>query len=442
MSAQRQQSLFNEPSSYHETTDWGFFSLLTRDADGKSAQSSHMLRDMPRVIQLLDHRRDTWISQAEFAKQNRRAVNVLRIGLLFCDLDCYKLPGLRGASPQTMLNSLLYFCADEGLPPPSIVLYSGRGLQAKWLLDKPIPRHALPRWNSCQRYLVDKLKVIGADPAARDASRVLRLVDTVNTKSGELVHVLHVTEEAGEPVRYGFDYLCEHLMPLSREALAAAREARRLAKEARGLRVIEGGSTAGLKRFSGRTLAWHRLEDLRTLVAARGGVREGERMLHLFWQLNFLLLSGATNSGQMWHEAAELARQLDSRWGYASGELSTLYNKAKQHERGEKVEFNGRELPALYTPKNDTLIQLFSITDAEQASLRTIISEGVAKDRDATRKRQTRAAAGAASRAEYEANAEQKRATARLLRAQGSTWQQVAEAVGYKDGNSARVACR
>jgi len=278
-------------------------------------------------------------------------------------------------------------------------------MQAKWLLDKPIPRHALPRWNSCQRYLVDKLKAVGADPAARDASRVLRLVDTVNTKSGELVHVLHVTEEGGAPVRYGFDYLCEHLMPLSREALAAAREARKLAKEARGLRVIDGGSTTGLKRFSGRTLAWHRLEDLRTLVVARGGVREGERMQHLFWQLNFLLLSGATNSSQMWHEAAELARQLDPRWGYASGELSTLYSKAKQHESGERVEFNGRELPALYTPKNDTLIQLFSITDAEQAGLRTIISESVARERHAARDTVKRRAAGAVPRAEYEANA-------------------------------------
>lgn len=442
MLAQRQQQLFDEPGSYHAPSDWGYFSVLTRDSDGKTAQSSHLLRDMPRVIPLLDPKRDTWISQAEFAKQNRRAVNVLRIGLLFCDLDCYKMPGLRGAAPETMLNSLLYFCAAEGLPPPSIVLYSGRGLQAKWLLDKPIPRHALPRWNSCQRFLVDKLKVVGADPAARDASRVLRLVDTVNTKSGELVHVLHVTEAGGEPVRYGFDYLCEHLMPMSREALAAAREARKQGRDARGLKLVPGGATSGLKRFSGRTLAWHRLEDLRTLAAARGGVREGERMLYMFWQLNFLLLSGATNSSQMWHEAAELARQIDPRWGYNAGELSTLYSKAKQYEQGERVEFNGRELPALYTPKNDTLIQLFGITDGEQAGLRTIISDGEAKGRDAARKRQARADAGATPRAAYVAGAEQKRATARLMRAQGASWQAVAEAVGYKDGNSARVACK
>ena len=128
-------------------------------------------------------------------------------------------------------------------------------------------------------------------------------------------------------------------------------------------------------------------------------------MHHLFWQLNFLLLSGATNSGQMWHEAAELARQIDPSWSYGSDALSTLYSKAKQYESGKTVEFNGRELPALYTPKNDTLIQLFGITDAEQAGLRTIISEGVAKARHAARDTVKRRAAGAVPRAEYEANA-------------------------------------
>lgn len=441
MALAQQKELF-EPSSYHQSADWGYFSILTRQPGEKALQSSHLLRDMPQVISLLDVRRDTWISQAEFAKQNRRVVNVLRIGLLFCDLDSYKLPGLAGSSPQTLLNSLLFFCAAEGIPAPSIVLYSGRGLQAKWLLDKPIPRQALPRWNACQRYLVDKLKVIGADPAARDASRVLRLVDTVNTKSGEMCHVLHVTEQNGEPVRYGFDFLAEHLLPLSREALVEARDAREKLKEGKALRVIEGCATAGLKRFSGRTLAWHRLEDLRTLAEIRGGVQEGQRMLMLFWQLNFLLLSGATNSVAMWHEAAELARQIDRSWSYGSSELSTLYSKARLHEQGERVEFNGRELTALYTPKNATLIELFSITDEEQSQLKTIISADMAKVRDAGRKRKTRQNAGAVDRTVYESTAEQKRATARLMRAQGAPWAVVASAVGYKDGNSARVACR
>src|SRR5690625_5379455 len=108
-------------------------------------------------------------------------------------------------------------------------------------------------------------------------------------------------------------------------------------------------------------------------------------MKHLFWRLNFLLLSGATHSGAMYHEAKALARELSPNWNdYRSKELMTLYAKAKQYEAGEKVEFGGRQYSPLYTPKNDTLISLFQITDEEQRKLRTVISTAMA-DRKSTR---------------------------------------------------------
>ena len=81
-----------------------------------------------------------------------------------------------------------------------------------------------------------------------------------------------------------------------------------------------------------------------------------------------------------------------------------------------------------------------------RAPLATIVSRGEAARRHAEREVQRRAvqreAAGAMTREVYEGKAEQKRASARLLRAQGKTWAEVAKAVGYKDANSARVACR
>ncbi|XKZ35434.1 hypothetical protein ABFU49_16940 [Xanthomonas campestris pv. campestris] len=63
----------------------------------------------------------------------------------------------------------------------------------------------------------------------------------------------------------------------------------------------------------------------------------------LFWRLNFLLLSGATHSGQMYHEAAALAGELDAGWNYRSKELMTLYSKAKAYEAGEKVTLGDKE---------------------------------------------------------------------------------------------------
>lgn len=388
-----------EANAYHWPERRGFFSLLVRDEEGKARQSSHLLTDMPKVLRLVDTHKDTWLSQAEFIRPNRRVVNLARIGLLFVDVDAYKLSWAEGKTPEQMANALKFFCADQGIPPPSLIVYSGRGLQAKWLLESPIPRQALPRWNSCQRHLVDKLQFLGADPQAKDASRVLRLVDTVNTKSGQICYVIDVEQDDdGDPVKYSFEYLAEMLLPVARWDIEEEKRARKSK-----LTVITGGRT-GLKTFSGRQLAWDRLEDIRKLAQIRGGVSEGERMKHLFWRMNFLLLSGATHSGLMYHEAKALAAELDPNWTSRKEELSTLYEKAKAHERGEKIELNGKKYAPLYTPKNDTLITLFQISDDEQRQLRTIITPSISRERDAKRKRDARRAAGAIDRQTYEAN--------------------------------------
>lgn len=50
-------------------------------------QRAYRLGDMPKVIEALDQERDTWISQAEFIKPNRRVVYLLRLNLYFVDLD-------------------------------------------------------------------------------------------------------------------------------------------------------------------------------------------------------------------------------------------------------------------------------------------------------------------------------------------------------------------
>ncbi|AOD16800.1 hypothetical protein PD5205_04101 (plasmid) [Xanthomonas fragariae] len=389
----------DEARTYHDTTRTGFFSLLV-DVRGEKRQDSYRLTAMPAVLSMVDPTRDTWLTQAEFMRPNRRVVNLARIGLLFADLDTYRQPWAAGRTPEALASAVLFYCAQEGIPAPSLLVYSGRGIQAKWLLDGTIPRQALPRWNACQRYLVDRLAGLGADPQAKDASRVLRLVDTVNTKSGNVCRVVHVEAgQDGAPIRYSFEYLAEMLLPVARWTVEQQRRDR---AERRQLKLLPGGKSDNLRGFSGRQLAWDRLEDLRKLAELRGGVSEGERMQHLFWRLNFLLLSGATHSSAMYHEAAALAGELDPSWSYRSKELMTLYSKAKAYEAGEKVTLGGKEFAPLYTPKNDTLLNLFQITQDEQRQLRTIIGSDMALERDRKRHEARRRAAGAMDRATYE----------------------------------------
>ena len=424
----------DEAGGYLSADRVGFFSLLVGDGKTKR-QSSHRLTDMPTVLRLVDKKRDSWLSQGEFMAPNRRVVNLARIGLLFSDLDTYNCDWAQGKNPDQLAQAVLFGCADAGIPEPSILIYSGRGIQAKWLLDGPLPRQALPRWNACQKQLVSSLRPWGADPAARDASRVLRLVDTVNTKSGAVCRVIHVNEGPdGLPKRYDFENLCEWILPIARGDIEDAKRSRELRKEA--LKLVQGSAPVKrLKGFSGRQLSWDRLEDLRKLANLRGGVAASMKTTTLFWQLNFLLLSGATNSQLMYHEAAALAKHINPAWSYRTPELSTLYAKAKAHEAGELVEHGAHKLSPLYTPKNDTLINIFQITDEEQAQLKTIISPAMAAARHRARDTVRRRAAGMNEKG---ARLEK----AKGLRAQGATWEVVAKECGYKSAAAARLTVK
>ncbi len=395
-------------------------------------QRAYRLGDMPKVIEALDQERDTWISQAEFIKPNRRVVYLLRLNLCFVDLDTYKTPW-NGTPPESLSNRVWGYCLDEGIPAPSLILYSGRGLQVKWLLERPLPRAALPRWNAVQKQLVASLAPFGADPGARDASRLLRLVDTVNTRSGERVRVLWVNDHEGEVQHYNFEHLAETVLPLARETV---REERKAKEERRArLTLLPGGKTGNLRAFSGRQLAWDRLEDLRTLAKLRGwtesGIPHGYRSKYLHWCLNFLLLSGAVHSSQLFQEAQALVREVCPDFSKeVRSILSTLYRKAQAYEAGEKVEFCGREYPPLYTPKNSTLRELFDIQEAETPHLKTIITPGEAQARHAEKERLRRQCSGATDRATYLETAEQRRVEARLRRARGESLRQIATALG------------
>lgn len=94
------------------------------------------------------------------------------------------------------------------------------------------------------------------------------------------------------------------------------------------------------------------------------------------------------------------------------------------------MEFGGREFAPLYTPKNDTLINLFRISDDEQRQLRTVISSDMARERDRMRKEAQRRAAGAVARETYLEAAEAKRVQAQALRSEGLSVRAIAQRMG------------
>ena len=58
----------------------------------------------------------------------------------------------------------------------------------------PLPRAAAGRAVAVNKALVRRFAAFGADPAAVDMSRILRVVGTTNTKSGERAEILWLNE--------------------------------------------------------------------------------------------------------------------------------------------------------------------------------------------------------------------------------------------------------
>lgn len=423
-----------EAELYHEPQGRGFFSVLWNDeAEQRKRQQSYRVSDMPKVIQLLPRDRDTWVSQAEFFLPNRRLVNLTSLALQFVDVDYYH-SRYADRSRDVVIFSVLNMLDDKGVPLPSLMLDSGRGLQLKWLLDTAIPRQALPRWNAIQKYLVASLEDFGADARAKDASRVLRLVDTVNTRANKFVNVCWVNECDGELVHYGFDELAESVLPFTRDELAAAKTERleRKAQQSQ-LRVINGG-LHGLQRLGAKQLAWDRLEDLRTLSRLRGwtgGHPAGERDLFIFYATNFAALGGV-EPAQLYRESVALAKEFAPTWSHreAQAAVSTVVRKAHEAASGMTVEFNGRKYPPLYTPRNSTLLSQFRVTPDEERQLKTIISKDEKRRRDRERKTEKRREAGSVERKAYLGQAAERRSQARTLARDGLTQAEIAESLG------------
>jgi hypothetical protein len=176
-------------------------------------------------------------------------------------------------------------------------------------------------------------------------------------------------------------------------------------------------------------------------------IPHGYRSKYIHWCLNFLLLSGAVHSSQLFYEALALVREVCPDFNKeVRSVLSTLYRKAQAYEVGEKVEFEGRKYSPLYTPRNSTLMGLFDITDEEVRRLKTIITKEEAAERAVERYRQRRRKLGAVNWATHletiEETAEQRHAHARLLRAKGLSWEEVGREMGISAEAARKLASR
>lgn len=446
--------------------DWA--GLLKPELGQGFRQKSFPLADMDRVLSDVSSHvsldpQDSfettsfWISQGEFTKPNRQKHNLARIAVCWVDLDLHhpnSAPTLHALNRDTALDKALATCTARGIPTPSIVLWTGRGLALKWLTEV-LPRAAYPRWAAVQKALVEAFNDLGADDSARDASRILRIPGTYNPKSAQQCVPIYANTFFGEIVRYSFDDLADAVLPITREQLHILRRQRTAAQQEKArriehhLKVLESERKApgcdNLRPFNPVRLAWLQVDDFRRLAALRPPtVRPQGWTNSLVWMASSALAVAVWADADRWKkELPSFATELAPHWTPSRIQQATASVLARMNEmaKGQWVEYKGKKRPPVYTPKHQTILDTLGVTDDEAQQLAVILSPAVREEREKARQAAHRRLRGELERAAYLEAKQEKREQARVMREQGATWAQVAERLGYASGESARIAC-
>src|SRR5215212_3120653 len=252
----------------------GSVTIGRKPSDGSSKhwhQDSYLVEELYEVLPAYGGLDDVYISQNRFYGA-RRTTRLAELSAMYADLDYYKIPGLDGMHPLAVMDLAFEELQRARIPRPSLVVATGRGLALVWR-HEPVPRATLSKWKLCQDHIFEALRGLGADPSARDAARVLRLVGSRNSKSGTTVQA--IWEDHGEST-WDFGDLADEILPLTREKLEELRAQRQergekhASKGTRDARKALKGREVVERRFTTYTLALNRLDDLQHLLSLRG----------------------------------------------------------------------------------------------------------------------------------------------------------------------------
>ena len=118
-------------------------------------------------------------------KDDGTKAGVIEVAALWIDMDLEKLSAEERRAAAERLKALPF--------EPSFIIATGGGLHVYWRLREPIGKAEIPRLEGILKRLAAYL---GGDPAATDASRILRLPGTFNHKREPVA--VQVIEQNGQ----------------------------------------------------------------------------------------------------------------------------------------------------------------------------------------------------------------------------------------------------
>lgn len=129
---------------------------------------------------------DSYFAIADyFDGSSRTAANVKGAYCYWLDIDCGPEKAEAGKgylTPADAITAIYAFCEKAGLPKPNLIVLSGGGIHAYWVVKTLIERHSWKIFADAFKALTKALNLL-ADPArTADIASVLRIPGTFNYK--------------------------------------------------------------------------------------------------------------------------------------------------------------------------------------------------------------------------------------------------------------------
>ena len=289
-----------------------------------------------------------YITLNTFYKPYRRLECIKELNGVYIDLDYYKT---KYTKEQIIMNlESNYF--NKIIPATNYIIDSGRGLALLWNINK-VTSKALPLWKAIQEYLYHQLKEFGADRQALDATRILRVPGSINSKSKTVVSIIDE-----------YDYIYD-LREIQKEYLPELKPKEKKKGRPKKINYV----------YRERSLYFARIQDIIKLCELREYDLRGHREIILF--LYRYYLCGFTEDVQ---KALEDVLELNSMFRYPLKENEVI----RATMSAEKCYLDKNKE---YKYKNDTLIELLEITEYEETYMSTIISKNEYKRRHREREK-------------------------------------------------------
>ncbi|MFC2968053.1 hypothetical protein [Acidimangrovimonas pyrenivorans] len=336
---------------------------------------------------LIDGR--AYLSMNRF-RARRCSSQITALNALYADLDWHKTALWRDHPTEDVEDAIFRRLDAANVPLPSVLLSSGRGTAAIWLVHE-MPTAALSRWQAAIGALNEFLRPFGADRASQDPARVFRVPGTINEKSGRRVRVA-----GGSGLRHDFDSLADIIFRAVGRPTRDELQAARLSTARRSRLAPTGGNMP--RGLSPRERFRQIREDLdRVRIAWGGEVPEGKRntWLHLY----ATALTHDPDIKEIAHEIADAAQRGTP--DLPDKEVAVIIRAGERQANssiGTGVMSDGR-----YHYSGDRIAEMLDISgeDARALGLRQVIPTNARRERRADAERERRARKGAKSRAEW-----------------------------------------